>query len=288
MILDALRARTILAQMILAALVVSCGPPGPESPRTETIHESPGVSLEDLTRDERRLFYEVLNEELDPCGEAFSLAYSLARKKTCHKALPAARFVARQVAAGYGRDEIGDRYLARYGPAEASTIEAAASPARGPETAPITLVEFSDFQCPYCRQAAPELERLVDRRAPNVRLVFKHYPLSMHAHALDAARAAAAAAKQGKFWEMHDVLFSRQGDLERASLTRYAEEIGLDAERFATDFESAEVNAAVEADLELGRRLGVDATPTIFVNGRRFDDPIEGLGDWIDEELQAR
>ena len=121
-----------------------------------------------------------------------------------------------------------------------------------------------------------------------MRLAFKHYPLSMHRFALDAARAAAAAARQGKFWEMHDVLFANQTDLERASLTRYAAEIGLEAERFADDMESAEVNAAVEADLEAGRRLGVDATPTLFVNGRRYDDPIEGLGDWIDEEMASR
>src|SRR5262245_57304755 len=104
---------------IAALSILGCGTPGPESPRSETIHEAPGVSLGRLTREERRLFFDVLNDELDPCGEAYSLAYSLARKKTCKKALPAAKFVLRQVIAGYGRDEIGDRYLARYGPAEA-------------------------------------------------------------------------------------------------------------------------------------------------------------------------
>jgi hypothetical protein len=133
---------------IPAALVflVGCGAPGPNSPRSERIHEAPGVDLSDLTRDERRLFFEVLNEELDPCGEAFSLAYSLARKKTCAKAAPAAKFVLRQVVAGYGRDEIGDRYLARWSPAEAVTIEPGSSPAKGPQGARITVVAFSDFQ----------------------------------------------------------------------------------------------------------------------------------------------
>ncbi len=140
-------------------------------------------------------------------------------------------------------------------------------PARGPEDALVTLVEFSDFQCPYCSRVAPQLEALVDQN-DDVRLVFRNLPLPMHNRAREAAKAALAADRQGKFWEMHDALFARQPALGRANLAEIAGELGLDVEKFEADMQDVALDEAIEEDMALAQKLGVRSTPTTFVNGR--------------------
>ncbi|HEV7733815.1 MAG TPA: thioredoxin domain-containing protein [Candidatus Binatia bacterium] len=151
---------------------------------------------------------------------------------------------------------------------------------KGAATAPVTIVEFSDFQCPACQHAFGDLRTLVRSRS-DVRLVFRHFPLdaacnaqmqqSMHPNACLAAAASECAALQGKFWEYHDVLFENQRALDRDSLFRYARDLGLEIGAFRTCLDDPATMDRVRADIESGNRMGVDSTPTIFINGRRVD-----------------
>ena len=135
------------------------------------------------------------------------------------------------------------------------------------------------------RAAHPELERLIREFAGQVKLVFKHFPLDSHLRAIAATRAPGGAA-QGKFWEMHDVLFAHQRELEDADFERYAGMLGLDMERFKSDFASSEVQERVEADRDEGLKLGIEGTPTIYVNGRLLREPLKALPAYLKEELE--
>jgi protein-disulfide isomerase len=139
---------------------------------------------------------------------------------------------------------------------------------RGPLCAPITIVEYGDFECPGCRQASGALEILLDRYPEQVRLVFRHYPLeSVHPHALMAALASEAAASQGKFWQMHDALFANQNHLDMNHLLSYARTIGLSMARFVADMDDTVYLQHVREHIESGKHSGVRATPAFFVNG---------------------
>jgi protein-disulfide isomerase len=139
---------------------------------------------------------------------------------------------------------------------------------RGPAEAPVTLVEYGDFQCPYCGDAYPVVHELVERFGESLRFVFRHMPLDdLHPRASAAARAAEAAGAQGRFWEMHDRLFEHQLELSDADLGRHAEAIGLDLERFERDLGDPGLEARIYGDLRSGTGSGVPSTPRFFVNG---------------------
>jgi formate-nitrite transporter family protein len=148
----------------------------------------------------------------------------------------------------------------------------------GPEDAPVTLVEYGDFECPHCGRAYPLVRSLQRQLGRRLRFVFRNFPLQeAHPHAEHAAEAAEAAAAQGKFWEMHDALFEHQQRLEDSDLLGYADELGLDVERVARELEAGTYASRVRADFRSGVRSGVNGTPTFFVNGERYD------GYWADE-----
>ena len=141
---------------------------------------------------------------------------------------------------------------------------------RGPDDAPVTLVEYGDFECPYCGRAEPWVRRLLAESGDEIRYVFRHLPLSdVHDHAQLAAEAAEAASAQGRFWEMHDLLFDHQDALTGRDLMRYAEELGLDVDRFRRDLRNHEYAARVARDVESAELSGVAGTPTFFINGQR-------------------
>jgi protein-disulfide isomerase len=150
-------------------------------------------------------------------------------------------------------------------------------PVKGPPDAPVAIVEFSDFQCPFCVKASADLRRLL-RERPDVRLVFRHFPLdpscntevrrSIHPDACLAACAAECASRQGRFWEYHDVLFDNHQNLERGSLFRYAREMGLDLDAFRLCLDDPATRARIDDDVRAATRAGVTSTPTLFINGR--------------------
>ena len=144
----------------------------------------------------------------------------------------------------------------------------------GPATAHVTLVEYGDFECPFCGRAYPELKRVLKQLGPKVRFVFRHFPvIAEHPHAQHAAEVAEAAAAQGKFWEMHDHLYRHQDALEDDDLLEYARELGLDVPRVQREL-AAHVHAArVEGDVVSGEQSGVSGTPRFFINGRPHQEP---------------
>lgn len=142
------------------------------------------------------------------------------------------------------------------------------SPSMGPEDAPVTIVIFDDFECPYCAKAEPLIKSVVNSYKNQVKLVFKHFPLRMHKNATSAAIASIAADKQGKFWPFHDLLFANYNKLSDKKITKLAEQAGLDMVRFSTDRADPRLQQQLAADQQEGRKAGVRGTPTIFINGR--------------------
>lgn len=159
---------------------------------------------------------------------------------------------------------------------------------QGPTDAPITLVEYADFQCPYCGQADGIVKELQQRLGDKLRFVFREFPLTdIHEHALHAAQVAEAAGAQGKFWPMHDYLFEHQRKLDDRHLMQYAQEIGLDMEQFTQAVNNDSLIEHIQADMESGERSGVHGTPTFFINGELFQGSwdVEGLMAAIEERL---
>jgi protein-disulfide isomerase len=158
----------------------------------------------------------------------------------------------------------------------------------GPADAPVTLLEYGDLECPYCGRLHPEVTALLDAYPDQLRFVFRHFPItSLHPHAQAAALATEAAGAQGKFWEMEDLIFTHQRALSNDDLRSYAEQIGLDLARFEHDLSEQRYAAEVRQDFRNGVNDGVNGTPTLFLNGMRYDGPRdrEALSAAIDELL---
>jgi predicted DsbA family dithiol-disulfide isomerase len=161
-------------------------------------------------------------------------------------------------------------------------------PSLGPDSAPITIVEFSDYQCPYCARAEPIVRDLLRRNPRDVRVVLRHLPLDMHPRARPAAEAAVCADIQGRFWDYHGLLFAHRDRLERDDLLGYADELGLDHARFAACLDDDVTRERVDADVDAARALGVAGTPAFFVNGIPLSgaQPVERFESLIARELQ--
>jgi protein-disulfide isomerase len=160
-------------------------------------------------------------------------------------------------------------------------------PAFGPADAKVTVVEFSDFQCPYCSRAATTVHSIKEKYGDKVRFVFRQFPLSFHQNAHISAEASLAAHAQGKFWELHDKMFENQRKLEREALDGYAKELGLNMAEFKKALDTQKYKEQVDAEMKLGEEVAVDGTPTLFVNGKRVGNPtsVEEVSKAIDEAM---
>lgn len=163
-------------------------------------------------------------------------------------------------------------------------------PIRGNKAAPVTVVLFSDFQCPYCSRVEPTLKQALDTYGSKVRIAWKHQPLGFHANALPAAEAAEAAREQGKFWEMHDALFQNQGSLSAETYERLARQIGLNVSTFKASIASGRNKGRIAADQQQAARVGASGTPTMFVNGEKVEGavPFDTLKAAIDRALARK
>jgi len=164
---------------------------------------------------------------------------------------------------------------------------AADGPAQGPANAPIELIEFSDFQCPYCLRAHPTIKQVLSTYGDRIRFVYRNYPLPSHPNARPAAEAAQCALEQGQFWPYHDRLFANPNKLSDDDLKAAAAALGMDAGQFNACFDSHKYRARVEADMQAGNEAGVNGTPAFFINGRMLSgaQPFDEFKRVIDEEL---
>lgn len=169
-------------------------------------------------------------------------------------------------------------------------INLTSAPARGADKATVTIVEYSDFQCPYCLRVRPTLQKVLDEYPQQVNHVFKHFPLSFHKEAMNAHRAVAAAGEQGKFWEMHDEVFDAPKDLAPETMQKHAEKLGLDMAKFDADYASEATAKKIADDQKEGRSIGVRGTPAFFVNGKYMAgaQPFEAFKREVDAALKKK
>jgi protein-disulfide isomerase len=242
----------------------------------------PGIDVSAMTPRERREFSSLVASMSSPCAQVpVPVSQCVLEKRPCPLCAQAAKWIAAAVRQGAGEGAIARAYKERFDPSAAKSIPVDGSPTKGPDDAPVTVVEFADFECPHCAAAVPLVDAVVAAHPGKVRLVYKFFPLAMHVHGEAAARAAYAASMQGKFWEMHHLLFERQDNLEQGDLERYAKALKLDVAKWKADMESQAVKDRVDADRKLGDSYKIVGTPTIYVNGRELDSE-------ADEPLEER
>jgi protein-disulfide isomerase len=268
------------------------GEPTAQKPATQASQpknvELPGVNSADLTPREKAQWSAHVSELFAPCPQVnSSVAACVLDKKDCPACVPAAEFLLSQVRQGRTPGQAEAAFEARFAADTKVDVEAGDSPSKGADGAPIVIVEFADFECPACRAAAVVLDAIV-QQSSDVRLVFKNFPLTnIHLNAEDAARAAVAAGRQAKFWEMHHELFSAEPPLTPERIKGLAKKVGLDLAKFEADVRSEAVVDSVRADQKLGQRIKLESTPSIYVNGRRVDvvnDLAVDLQAWIELE----
>jgi protein-disulfide isomerase len=166
-------------------------------------------------------------------------------------------------------------------------VDSTGHPALGAKDAPVTIVEFTDFQCPFCKASEGTIKQLQQKYGDKIRLVHMDFPLPFHSHAMDAAKAARCANEQGKFWQYHDALFANQSKLAPADLKATAKTLGMNSTKFDTCFDSPKYDGQIKADQATGERVGVDGTPAFFIDGRPLTgaQPIPKFEDLINDEL---
>lgn len=276
----------------------SCRSPGEAGgtpsadPATAGPVDLPGVDTSELTRREQREWSTYVTELLAPCSDQpVSIAQCVKESRACEACRPAAEFLKAQVRRGRTRAQAEGAFRVRFSAEEVKSIELGDSPSKGPKDAAVTVVEWADYQCPHCAAVNPLMTRLLRQFPQDVRLVFKNYPLASHENAEYAARAAVAAGKQGKYWEMHELLFANQAKLTK-DYSVFAKQLSLDVPRFIKDYESEAVADEVQADKKQGDKLGLQGTPMIYINGRHFTgghfDYEEDLADFVQLEIKLR
>lgn len=250
-----------------------------------------GIDTSQLTSRERSEWWTQVSELLAPCpDQPVSIAQCVDEKRPCSACVPAAEFLVRQVTLGKTRAQIERAFGLRFDADSVKPIDVDGAPFKGPRDAPVTIVEWADFECPFCALASPYLDYLVKAFPGQVRVVFKHFPISYHTWSVLAARAAVAAHRQGKFWPMHNGLFANRESLDEATILHLAQQIGLDMDRFKADMTAQTTLDTIERDRREADELGLRGTPMIYVNGRYFDlqdfDLMQDLLPWIETEIE--
>jgi protein-disulfide isomerase len=244
---------------------------------TETLGN---VDMSDLTPVQKKAVLKMVREQDCSCQCGMKTAECIMKDQNCSYSRTIAKIAIQGVKDGKSLIEISklmDASPKAHRPKllEAPvTIAVDGAPVRGPADARITLVEFSDFECPYCSAAVKQVDTIMAAYPKDVKLIYKQFPLSMHPHAELAAEASLAAREQGKFWEMYDVLFKNFRQLSRTNILAMAKEIGLDEEKFKSDLDSGKYKAIVVKDLADGEAAGVYGTPAFYINGKQYNGEV--------------
>ena len=273
----------LAAPQATGAASAKAGPSGGD------VDETPpaGIDVSKLDDFGRRVFFRVVNREASACGKGHSLIYSVKHDASCKKSFYAIRYVANLVNSGYTDSEIGEELYKRFRDGQKYAVDVSRAPLKGSPAARVAVVEFVDYECPHCRTAQTMLRELVEAYPNDVKVYFKHYPLSSHTNSRLAAEGAVAAQKQGKFWPFNDKVWDKADFLTPALLEQIAKQAGLDVTRWRADKDSEAVKAQVDQDRADGNATGLTATPTIFINGRKYSGrhDLASIRDWVDEEL---
>jgi protein-disulfide isomerase len=255
---------------------------------TRVLSELPGFDFSRLPAQARKELLSVFTDEFDYCGRPLTLLASLKKGDACKHTRRLAGAAAALAADGAPSTEIINQ-LARYNQsflAKRFTFKIDERTCQGPANAKVTLVEFSDFECPYCALARPVLEELVKQK-PQVRLCWAPFPLSAHPHSTIAGQAALFARDGGKFWVVHDTMFENQQSLTDASIAQLLHKVGLDEKAFAKQAAASKYVDELDASKEVGKNAGVDSTPSLYFNGRKLGLQVstENLTLSLDDEL---
>jgi protein-disulfide isomerase len=245
----------------------------------------PGVDLGKLDADKQKVFYELIGSLTSPCGKGESLRAAV-KTATCKRAPFAVRYVLALLEDEAKPDQAQKEYELKYkASADAVKIDTRRAPHLGTEDAPIRLVEFYDYGCPHCALFRPVMDKVLADEQGKVVTFFMMYPLEKHPDSRSAAQAAIAANAQGKFKEMHELLFENMPNHNHEFVTGYAQKLGLDMTKFEQTYAGAA--AQVDSDHKQGENVGVDSTPTMFFNDRKYEGPMHPkyIELWIDEEL---
>src|SRR5690242_8566108 len=238
----------------------------------------PRADLHTLTDAQRAQFLEIAGDTFDYAGCNDTLARCLAANVSDRHALRMTELIKQMLLEGGRQSQIieaVERYYASFAPAKRHKLDDADCAVLGDPKAKVAVVEFSDYQCPHCAHAVAPLHELVRALPGKVRLCSKYFPLTGHPRAQIAAGCAEFARQKGKFWEMNDLLFAHQEELDDAQLKGYAQKLGLDGETMLKQVYAGRFDAAIDKHKKEGIAAGVNATPTLFFNGRHYTLPIK-------------
>jgi protein-disulfide isomerase len=274
--------RRLLSLSLVGLALLGCPKPKPVIPVSVT----PEIySLSVLSTEEKASYQSLLETLPSPCGDPETLQASVEAKR-CGRAV----FLSRVAFRAYRDKKIEEARLSELmqlwvakmlqrGDAEVS-VDLSKAPTKGSSAAQVEIIEFADFQCPYCAFVHGELQKLWPRLETTTKFYFKNFPLSQHANAEPAARAALAAKQQNKFWEYFDTLFTHQEKIAPDRFLDWAKDLGLDLDQFSADYSSTALSKQVAADRQDGIDAGVDQTPSFFINKRRYFGPLEEDAIW--------
>ncbi len=262
--------RAVIVGSITAAIAFAQGD-------WKTASVLPGVDMTGMSPASKNAALQVMRTEGCNCGCENKIAECRVGDPGCGTSRRFGQFVVREASAGKTAPQIREaliKYMKTPPPlldVQSTKLLIDGDPVRGNPNARVTIVEFSDFQCPFCAEASEQVKQMIAKFPNDVKLVFKQFPLDTHSQAAIAAEAALAAQAQGKFWEMHDKLYANFRSLSRVRILAWAKEIGLDLPRFTADLDSHKFAARVKAEEQQGENVNVEGTPTFFIDGHRLN-----------------
>ena len=259
---------------IISIFLAAPGGPSAAAPNPAKAADSalPGVNLKGLEKQELEALHSLLSDGACPCNPKVTLKTCI-QDKTCKDATVLANFGADKFREGLGIEEVNEKVIRKYiEDFVRYNFDLVKSPRKGSPTAKIVMVEFADFECPHCAEMKTIVNNLLKRFPNDLAVVFKQFPLPHHRFSKTAALAALASHQQGKFWQMHDLIFQNQGKLTDAKFVDFAKELGINVVRFKADMAAESTLKRLRAEQQEAMQANISGTPAIYINGRAYSD----------------